>query len=82
MRQENQSDYLIKQLLLFIGALLYLGVMVIISPLLLVVYSFIGLLITIQFIKSRKVKLPPVSIKLKWPQFSFQLKKYILFYKS
>ena len=70
------------ELLDFIGALLFVVVMVVISPLLLLVYTFIALLITLKYFVRSVTATFVILIRFKNALLHLDLKKYIFFYKS
>ena len=71
-----------KHFLDFTGALLYAFVMPVITPLLLVVYTVLYLLLAMNYIKKWKLRMPVAFTRFKNPLWQLSLKRYLLFYKS
>jgi hypothetical protein len=67
-----------RTLLTFIGSVIHLVVMVIISPLLLFVYTGLEVATIVRYLRHQGLHLPKFSIVIKIPSVQLPLKRYFL----
>lgn len=73
---------MMRQMLDFAGAILFAVVIPVITPILLLVYLFLGALVAVEYIKKVNVSKFIPSFRFKIPALPFLLKRYLLLQKG